>query len=156
MKIFNNFEDWPKPVEIKPQARGQVMSKENEKEEKGLKRNKNKKMSDDDFLKDGEATKSRYSKKAAPTEYSPEAIREKVEISKNMKDVSKNMKSDRVSSSIPDIAVRNFENEGSNLDLNKNDPTDPATIGKLKDLLNKGGVTFSERDRQVISKIIEE
>lgn len=157
MKIFNNFEDWPKPVEKKSLTKGPNVNKENEKNENHLKKNKNKKTDEAGTgLNDGERIKSRHVKRSTPVEFTPEQIREKVDISKNMKDVSKNMKSDRVSSSMPDIATKAIEIEEKFSDVNKNDPNDPATIGKLKDLLSKGGVEFSEKERQVISKIIEE
>ena len=36
-----------------------------------------------------------------------------------------------------------------------NDPRDPATIGKLKDVLNGGTFPFSEKEREVLGKILE-
>ena len=36
-----------------------------------------------------------------------------------------------------------------------NDPRDPATIGKLKDALSGGTFPFSEKEREVLGKILE-
>ena len=35
-----------------------------------------------------------------------------------------------------------------------NNPRDPATIGKLKDVLNGGTFPFSEKEREVLGKIL--
>ena len=40
-------------------------------------------------------------------------------------------------------------------DVGLNDPNDPATRGKLKNLLSNGAVTFNERQRGVLEKILE-
>ena len=36
-----------------------------------------------------------------------------------------------------------------------NNPRDPATIGKLKDVLSDGSFPFSEKEREVLGKILE-
>ncbi len=158
MNIFTNFEDWPKPVDAKTQTKGRVVNKENDKDTSGSEKSKKngKRLEGAGVVKNGEQLKTRHIKKIETQEYTPEQIREKVEISKNMKDVSKNMKADRVSNSTSEDPENVAVIEERFSDVNKNDPNNPATIGKLKDLLSKGGVSFSEKERQVISKIIEE
>lgn len=39
-------------------------------------------------------------------------------------------------------------------DVGKNSPNDPATLGKLKDVLSKGAFKFSEKEREALSKIL--
>lgn len=39
-------------------------------------------------------------------------------------------------------------------DVGKNDPTDPATVGKLKDILSKGAFKFSDKEKEALSKIL--
>lgn len=39
-------------------------------------------------------------------------------------------------------------------DVGKNDPKDPATVGKLKDLLSKGAFKFSDKEREALSRIL--
>lgn len=41
-------------------------------------------------------------------------------------------------------------------DVGINDPNDPTTIGKLKEILSVGGVNFSEKERQVLGQILED
>ncbi len=41
-------------------------------------------------------------------------------------------------------------------DVGLNDPNDPATRGKLKNLLSNGAVTFNERQRGVLEKILDQ
>lgn len=146
MKIFTNFEDWPNPVAKDSLAKRSPM--ETEKKTKQTKQNKNK----PDELQDGERIRSRRSKVKSEAEFGPDQIREKVEINKNLKNVNKNMRSDRVLSSMPEDA-KMIEERFS--DVNPNDPNDPATVGKLQELLKKGAVGFSEKERQVLTKIIE-
>ncbi len=39
-------------------------------------------------------------------------------------------------------------------DVGKNNPTDPATVGKLKDILSKGAFKFSDKEKEALSKIL--
>ncbi len=39
-------------------------------------------------------------------------------------------------------------------DVGLNDPQDPATIGKLKDILSKGAFNFNPREREALEKIL--
>ncbi len=39
-------------------------------------------------------------------------------------------------------------------DIAANDPKDPTTVGKLKDILNNGGINFSQKEQSVLSKIL--
>jgi hypothetical protein len=41
-------------------------------------------------------------------------------------------------------------------DVGLNDPNDPATIGKLKKLMNTGAVQFNPKERETLSKIIDQ
>jgi len=41
-------------------------------------------------------------------------------------------------------------------DIKLNNPNDPATIGKLRTLLKNGAFKFSEKERQVLAKILAE
>ncbi|MBI2520524.1 MAG: hypothetical protein HYV97_08900 [Bdellovibrio sp.] len=47
-------------------------------------------------------------------------------------------------------------NETGPSDVGLNDPNDPATRGKLKDLLSKDAINFNERERGVLEKILKE
>jgi hypothetical protein len=41
-------------------------------------------------------------------------------------------------------------------DIGLNNPNDPATIGKLKTLLERGGINFSEKEKNALARIVEE
>lgn len=40
-------------------------------------------------------------------------------------------------------------------DVQKNDPSDPVTHGKLKTVLSKGAFSFSEKERDVLAQILQ-
>jgi len=50
----------------------------------------------------------------------------------------------------------NDSDKGIVPDVGLNDPNDPATRGKLKDLLSKGAINFNDRERNVLDKILRE
>ena len=39
-------------------------------------------------------------------------------------------------------------------DVGRNNPSDPATVGKLKDILSKGAFKFSDKEKEALSKIL--
>ncbi len=39
-------------------------------------------------------------------------------------------------------------------DIGLNDPNDPATVGKLKDILTKGAFNFNPKERETLEKIL--
>ncbi len=41
-------------------------------------------------------------------------------------------------------------------DVGLNNPNDPTTIGKLKILLERGGINFSDKEKSALSKIVED
>tara|TARA_R110000868_G_scaffold117600_8_gene312293 strand:+ start:7103 stop:7492 length:390 start_codon:yes stop_codon:yes gene_type:complete len=41
-------------------------------------------------------------------------------------------------------------------DVGLNDPNDPATVGKLKDVLSKGAFNFNPKERETLEKILGE
>tara|TARA_R110000868_G_scaffold304021_4_gene564517 strand:+ start:1566 stop:1961 length:396 start_codon:yes stop_codon:yes gene_type:complete len=41
-------------------------------------------------------------------------------------------------------------------DVGLNDPNDPATVGKLKDVLTKGAFNFNPKERETLEKILAE
>ncbi len=41
-------------------------------------------------------------------------------------------------------------------DIGLNDPNDPATVGKLKDVLSKGAFNFNPKERETLERILGE
>lgn len=48
-----------------------------------------------------------------------------------------------------------MQEEGAG-DVAKNDPKNPVTVGKLKDLMNNGGFSFSDKERSVLAEILKD
>ncbi len=84
-----------------------------------------------------------------------EAVHRKGEEAKRALAIKKQSEEDAKKNSAQQVA----ESEGEvpterPSDVGKNDPTDPATVGKLKDLLSKGAFKFSDKEKKALSKIL--
>jgi hypothetical protein len=82
---------------------------------------------------------------------------DKVEISS--KAVSKKLFEFEDSNTKPSVAATDEVKEKTHVlkpDVGLNDPSDPATVGKLKKLINTGAVQFNPKERETLSKIIEQ
>jgi len=97
-----------------------------------------------------EAAKSHDSASLSSKKMSEEEIRAKI---KDMENKKKN--------SYGSLSKDNNQSEVEGTHEGKapgdlsNNPRDPATIGKLKDVLNGGTFPFSEKEREVLGKILE-
>lgn len=101
-------------------------------------------------------------KKVEETKNPAKAGKDKVEISKEAKDKSaKSKKVDNEEAKEVDkqseLETNKEENEDFELgDIKKNDPKDPVTKEKLKDVLRNGSFHFSAAERAALGEILEE
>tara|TARA_R110002049_G_scaffold219962_4_gene391605 strand:- start:726 stop:1127 length:402 start_codon:yes stop_codon:yes gene_type:complete len=78
--------------------------------------------------------------------FKPKPPKEKVEVSELAK--AKNEKAEKVEEVEAEKEIRPPS------DVGLNNPKDPATIGKLKDVLTKGGFNFNPKERETLEKIL--
>lgn len=88
----------------------------------------------------------------------PEEVQRRSEEAKRALALKKQASDEANSKPVDPAAVKTDEGEEVSAqrpsDVGKNDPTDPATVGKLKDLLSKGAFKFSDKERAALSKIL--
>lgn len=146
MKVFEHHGAWPKPVEKKNQ-----FSKAKNQSEREEKLPKNQEVSEGKRSNIKKLEGGRVGKK----EISAQEIRDKVEMNQVKK-------GNRPMKAPTQVEAQEGENLKAHVtvtppedkELNLNDPQDPATIGKLKDMLGSNAVNFSQKQRDVLEKIL--
>jgi|GEM_PF-3317709 len=154
MKIGSNPNTNPMPLR---ENETKMEAKKTAKFEKSLKKNSD----DNSDLKSSRKQirpfdLNRSGRKSAP---SRAEIRSKVE----QHNLDKEVKSDQILAKSPKFGMKDIEAPVSKeipterpSDVGLNDPNDPATRGKLKDLLGRGAISFNPRERDVLDRILAE
>ncbi len=135
MKVFEHHGDWPKSVE--KGGKGGGGEAQGPAAAKGKKAQSNRNM-------------KRKERPEGPPPASAQEIRDKVELSK----AGKGERPAPAKQVVPMDQESTVEAAEAAPAVSLNDPNDPATVGKLKDMMKGGAVNFSEQQRGVLEKIL--
>lgn len=84
--------------------------------------------------------------------FNPKPTKDSVEVSELSK--AKNAKTMKVE--VQDAEDSNDAEIKPPSDVGLNDPNDPTTVGKLKDVLSKGAFSFNPKERETLEKILND